>query len=368
MAFQVDFSIFFNILQQDPHQIDEIPNRLTLTKQTIHQNLYEILQNNYDRIIREADQLTDMTEVLQNILSFSKQLECQFQQSSILKQKLKDIDEDVQNYFQAKQDFNEIIQDYISDFQKHCEMKQIIKTISKDDLPREITLNTLQKYASLTKKLADYSTFQNDLIDLMKIEERFKMFESEEDYLQYQLIAKNKSFDQLKESQTSLLCHFFQMLAQSIKYLISHQACPIILLLDDNQNISEELILQYKQTIILKIYDTIPSLIVIDKEQSNVEILCIFSHRLKIKVYLENYKNYLSNLKSSYMLMKNEFLLEQIFLKMIGKLKEIRMIQQCGNPKFEEMLKSTQKILLYQQDLQELDYFQFLDQMDIELS
>ncbi|CAD8094541.1 unnamed protein product [Paramecium sonneborni] len=363
--FQIDLQEPLKLIDQDSLQFQHRP---ALTKETIKQNFIQFLQTKYDNLIQEGDQLTDMTLLLQNILTLSDKLKSQFEQSQKLQRKLRDIEEELQNYFQCKLELQDVISDYIASFEQFIEIKKDVKTISEIDLPREQTLNRLQEYSCLIKKLAEYTTFESDLGDLKKIEQRFRMLELEEDYLEYQLMINNKIDDQIKQSPTQLLCLFVQMLGQSIKSLKSHLNCPIIILLDDHENITEELLIQYKQTILLKIQNKVPALILIDKEQQNGQSLCISQNRQSIKLYLDNYKNYLSNIKISYVLLKNELILEQIFSKIIEKLIEINIINQSKALTFQEMLQNIQKILKYQEGLQELDCFQFLDYMYIELN
>ncbi|CAD8085600.1 unnamed protein product [Paramecium primaurelia] len=364
----MDLSDLFQHSNQNFLLINQFQNRTSQTKESIQQNIQSLLQFKYRNIVNEGDQLIDVTDQLQNILNYSEVLQKKFEQSQKLQQKLRDIEEELQSYFQCKQNFIEIIEEYKQSLEKYKEMKQNVKEFSQNDLPRQDAQNRLQEYASLIKKLKDYSTFKNELNDLKKIDKRFQILEQEEDYLEYYLQVNNKLQEQITLSDTQLLCHFVQMLGQSISYLKSHQNCSVIIYYEDKKNISEEVLMQYKYAILLKIYDMVPTLILIDKENSDAQVICASQHRQQNKLYLENYKNYLSNIKPSYTLLKPDIILGSTFTKIIEKLIQINMINQIRNITYQEMLENTKKILLYQQGLEQLDCFQFLDTMQIELN
>ncbi|CAD8181775.1 unnamed protein product [Paramecium octaurelia] len=364
--FELDCSFLIQQSQHHPHQFH---NRSTIhSKDSIQQDLQSLLQFKYNGILKSGDRIKDVTKSLQKILDQSNQLKEKFEQSQKLQQKLRDIEDDLQSYFKLKENFIEMIQDYQSSLAQHYEMRKSVKDIKLDNLPKESTQKLLQEYVSLTKQLEDYVTFENDLKDLKKIEERFEILESEEDYLKYYLTINNKEPNQVNQSTTQLLSQFVQMLGQSISYLKSHQDCPIIVSHQDKNNMTEEVLMQYKYAIIFKTYDTISALIIIDKEKSEAQVICTSQNRVQNKQYLENYKNYIANIKINYTLLKQEVILESIYAKIIEKLVQFNIITQIGNLTFQEMQEAIKNIILYQQDLEQLDSFLFLDTMQIELN
>ncbi|CAK89083.1 unnamed protein product (macronuclear) [Paramecium tetraurelia] len=374
--FQIDCTYLMQQYQHHPHQFH---NRSNIhSKESIQQDLQSLLQFNYHKLLQVGDRIKDVTESLQKILDQSNQLKEKFEQSQKLQQKLQDIEEDLQSYFKLKESFKEMIEDYQSSLAEYYEMRKKVKEINLDHLPQSGTQNLLQEYATLTKKLEDYTTFENDLKDLKKIEERFEILELEEDYLNYYLTINNKDKNQILDPSTQLLSRFVQLLGQSINYLSridnqfiileSHQNCPVIVCHEDRNNMSEEVLMQFQYAIILKTYEAVSALIIIDKEKSEAQVICTSQNRVQNKQYLENYKNYIANVKISYTLLKQEVILESIYKKIIEKLVQFNMITQIGNLTFSEMQEAIKSIILYQQDLEQLDTFQFLDTMQIELN